>query len=288
MSIKIEHLTHIYNEGMPFEKVALEDINMKIEKGEFIGIIGHTGSGKSTLIQMFNGLLKPTQGQVYINGENIHGEKVDRKAIRQKVGLVFQYPEYQLFEMTVKADVAFGPNNMGLSAEEVEERVKFSLEAVGLDESYYEKSPFELSGGQKRRVAIAGVLAMNPEILILDEPTAGLDPKGRNELFEQLKKMHEDLGLTIILISHSMEDVAKYAEKLFVLYKGKIKYNGSPREVFAHGKALEEIGLAMPQIRYIMEDLKKKGMPITTDVLTVEEAAAHIVAYLREKGEDHD
>ncbi len=288
MSIKIEHLSHIYNEGMPFEKVALEDINIEIEKGEFIGIIGHTGSGKSTLIQMFNGLLKPTQGQVRINGENIHDEKVDRKAIRQKVGLVFQYPEYQLFEMTVKADVAFGPKNMGLSVEEIEERVKFSLEAVGLDESYYEKSPFELSGGQKRRVAIAGVLAMNPEILILDEPTAGLDPKGRNELFAQLKKMHENLGLTIVLISHSMEDVAKYAEKLFVLYKGKIKYNGSPREVFAHGKALEEIGLAMPQIRYIMEDLKKKGMPITTDVLTVEEAAAHIVAYLKEKGEDHD
>ena len=192
MSIKIEYLTHIYNEGMPFEKVALENINMNIEKGEFVGIIGHTGSGKSTLIQMFNGLLKPTRGEVYINSENIHGEKVNKKAIRQKVGLVFQYPEYQLFEMTVKEDVAFGPKNMGLTAEEIDERVKFSLGAVGLDESYYEKSPFELSGGQKRRVAIAGVLAMNPEILILDEPTAGLDPKGRNELFEQLKKMHQD------------------------------------------------------------------------------------------------
>ena len=288
MSIKIDHLTHIYNEGTPFQKVALEDINMSIEKGEFVGIIGHTGSGKSTLIQMFNGLLKPTKGEVYVNQQNIHGEKINKKEMRQKVGLVFQYPEYQLFEMTVKDDVAFGPKNMGLTKEEIERQVKFGLDAVGLDESYYEKSPFELSGGQKRRVAIAGVLAMNPEILILDEPTAGLDPKGRNELFEQLKKMHQELGLTIVLISHSMEDVAKYVEKLFVLYKGRIAYTGSPREVFAHGKELEKIGLAMPQIKYIMEDLKQKGMDIDTDVLTVEEAAAKIIAYLKEKGEQHD
>ena len=288
MSIKIEHLTHIYNEGMPFEKVALEDINMNIEKGEFVGIIGHTGSGKSTLIQMFNGLLKPTKGEVYINQQNIHEEKVNKKEMRQKVGLVFQYPEYQLFEMTVKDDVAFGPKNMGLTKEEIDKQVKFGLDAVGLDESYYEKSPFELSGGQKRRVAIAGVLAMNPEILILDEPTAGLDPKGRNELFEQLKKMHQELGLTIVLISHSMEDVAKYVEKLFVLYKGRIAYTGSPREVFSHGKELEKIGLAMPQIKYIMEDLKQKGMNVDTDVLTVEEAAAKIVVYLKQKGEQHD
>ncbi len=288
MSIKIDHLTHIYNEGTPFQKVALEDINMSIEKGEFVGIIGHTGSGKSTLIQMFNGLLKPTKGEVYVNQQNIHGEKINKKEMRQKVGLVFQYPEYQLFEMTVKDDVAFGPKNMGLTKEEIDKQVKFGLDAVGLDESYYEKSPFELSGGQKRRVAIAGVLAMNPEILILDEPTAGLDPKGRNELFEQLKKMHKELGLTIVLISHSMEDVAKYVEKLFVLYKGRIAYTGSPREVFAHGKELEKIGLAMPQIKYIMEDLKQKGMDIDTDVLTVEEAAAKIIAYLKEKGEQHD
>lgn len=261
---------------------------MSIEKGEFVGIIGHTGSGKSTLIQMFNGLLKPTKGEVYVNQQNIHGEKINKKEMRQKVGLVFQYPEYQLFEMTVKEDVAFGPKNMGLTKEEIDKQVKFGLDAVGLDESYYEKSPFELSGGQKRRVAIAGVLAMNPEILILDEPTAGLDPKGRNELFEQLKKMHQELGLTIVLISHSMEDVAKYVEKLFVLYKGRIAYTGSPREVFAHGKELEKIGLAMPQIKYIMEDLKQKGMDVDTDVLTVEEAAAKIIAYLKEKGEQHD
>lgn len=285
MSIKIENLTHIYNEGMPFEKIALEDINIEIQTGEFVGIIGHTGSGKSTLIQMFNGLLKPTRGDVFVNDQNIHGDKANKKEIRQKVGLVFQYPEYQLFEMTVKEDVAFGPKNLGLTEEEVKARVKYALDAVGLDESYYEKSPFELSGGQKRRVAIAGVLAMKPETLILDEPTAGLDPKGRNELFEQLQKMHRELGLTIILISHSMEDVARYVEKLFVLYKGKIAYQGTPREVFANGKKLEEIGLAMPQIRYVMEALKAKGMPITEDVLTVEEAAGVLISYLRTKGE---
>ena len=285
MSIKIKNLTHIYNEGMPFEKMALNDINIEINTGEFVGIIGHTGSGKSTLIQMFNGLLKPTKGEVLVNNENINGDKVNKKEIRQKVGLVFQYPEYQLFEMTIKDDVAFGPKNLGLSKEEVEARVKYALEAVGLDESYYEKSPFELSGGQKRRVAIAGVLAMKPEILILDEPTAGLDPKGRNELFEQLQKMHKELGLTIVLISHSMEDVARYVEKLFVLYKGKIAYQGTPREVFANGKKLEEIGLGMPQIRYIMEALKEKGMNVSEDVLTVEEAASQLIEYLRTKGE---
>ncbi len=287
MSITIKNLTHVYNEGMPFEKVALEDINIEIKSGEFVGIIGHTGSGKSTLIQMFNGLLKPTRGEVLVNDKDINGEQVSKKEIRQKVGLVFQYPEYQLFEMTVKDDVAFGPKNLGLDANEITARVQYALDAVGLDHTYYEKSPFELSGGQKRRVAIAGVLAMKPEILILDEPTAGLDPKGRNELFKQLQKMHHELGLTIVLISHSMEDVARYAEKLFVLYKGKIAYQGTPREVFANGKKLEEIGLAMPQIRYIMEVLKEKGMPVTEDVLTVEEAADILIKYLR-KGMPND
>lgn len=287
MSITIKNLTHVYNEGMPFEKVALEDINIEIKSGEFVGIIGHTGSGKSTLIQMFNGLLKPTRGEVLVNDQDINGEQVSKKEIRQKVGLVFQYPEYQLFEMTVKDDVAFGPKNLGLDANEITARVQYALDAVGLDHTYDEKSPFELSGGQKRRVAIAGVLAMKPEILILDEPTAGLDPKGRNELFKQLQKMHHELGLTIVLISHSMEDVARYAEKLFVLYKGKIAYQGTPREVFANGKKLEEIGLAMPQIRYIMEVLKEKGMPVTEDVLTVEEAADILIKYLR-KGMPND
>ncbi len=287
MSITIKNLTHVYNEGMPFEKVALEDINIEIKSGEFVGIIGHTGSGKSTLIQMFNGLLKPNRGEVLVNDQDINGEQVSKKEIRQKVGLVFQYPEYQLFEMTVKDDVAFGPKNLRLDANEITARVQYALDAVGLDHTYYEKSPFELSGGQKRRVAIAGVLAMKPEILILDEPTAGLDPKGRNELFKQLQKMHHELGLTIVLISHSMEDVARYAEKLFVLYKGKIAYQGTPREVFANGKKLEEIGLAMPQIRYIMEVLKEKGMPVTEDVLTVEEAADILIKYLR-KGMPND
>ena len=285
MSIKIENLTHIYSEGMPFQKTALENINIEINNGEFIGIIGHTGSGKSTLIQMFNGLIKPSRGNVYINNENIHAEGVNKKAIRQKVGLVFQYPEYQLFEMTIKDDVAYGPKNMGLSKEEVEKRVKVSLEAVGLDESYYEKSPFELSGGQKRRVAIAGILAMNPEILILDEPTAGLDPKGRNELFMQLQKMHKELGLTIILISHSMEDVAKNVERLYVLYQGKVKYEGTPREVFTNGKELEEIGLGVPQIKLIMNELNNKGMNVDPDVLTVEEAADNIIKYLESNKE---
>lgn len=280
MSIKIENLTHIYSEGMPFEKMALENISIEINDGEFVGIIGHTGSGKSTLIQMFNGLIKPSRGNVYINNQNIHAEGIDKRVIRQKVGLVFQYPEYQLFEMTIKDDVAYGPKNMGLSKEEVEKRVKSSLEAVGLDESYYEKSPFELSGGQKRRVAIAGILAMNPEILILDEPTAGLDPKGRNELFAQLQKMHKELGLTIILISHSMEDVAKNVERLYVLYEGKIKYEGTPREVFANDKSLEEIGLGVPQIKLIMNELNNKGFGANSDVLTVEEAADNIMNYL--------
>lgn len=288
MAIKIEHLTHIYNLNMPFEKKALDDINIKVNKGEFVGIIGHTGSGKSTLIQMFNGLIKPTDGKVIINGKDIHGEGVDKKKIRQEVGLVFQYPEYQLFEMTVYDDIAFGPKNLGLSEEEIKNRVHYAAQAIGLDESYYEKSPFELSGGQKRRVAIAGVLAMNPNILILDEPTAGLDPKGRNELFEQLKKMHKELGLTIILISHSMEDVAKYVEHLIVLYKGKVAYEGTPREVFAHGKELETIGLATPQIRTVMEALKEKGMQVDTDVLTVEEAAEIIKAYLLSGGKAND
>lgn len=281
MSIVIKHLTHLYNQGMPFEKTALKDINIEIQSGEFVGIIGHTGSGKSTLIQMFNGLLKPTQGTVLVDGIDIHKEKVSKKEIRQKVGLVFQYPEYQLFEMTIKEDVAFGPKNLGLDKSEIEERVTYALEAVGLDESYYSKSPFELSGGQKRRVAIAGVLAMKPKVLILDEPTAGLDPKGRNELFAQLEQMHKTLGLTIILISHSMEDVARYVQKLFVLYKGQIAYQGTPLEVFSNGHKLEEIGLAMPQICYIMEALKAKGLKVNKDILTVEEAAGELITYLK-------
>lgn len=281
MSIKINQLTHIYNPDTPFEKIALSDVNLEIESGSFIGIIGHTGSGKSTLIQMFNGLLKPTKGQVLVNDIDIHGEKTDRKKIRQKVGLVFQYPEYQLFEISVYKDVAYGPKNLGLDQAEIKTRVEEALHVVGLEEEMWEKSPFELSGGQKRRVAIAGVLAMQPEMLILDEPTAGLDPKGREELFAQLKEMHTKLGITIVLISHSMEDVAKYAEKLIVLHEGSIAYEGTPREIFIHVEELEKIGLAPPQIKYIIRDLKARGIEIDETILTVEEAAAKLIEYFK-------
>lgn len=284
MAIAIKQLTHIYSPDTPFQKIALKDINLHITKGKFVGIIGHTGSGKSTLIQMFNGLIKPSKGTVYLNGEDIHGENYDKKALRQKVGLVFQYPEYQLFEQTIYDDVAYGPKNQGLEGDELKARVEQSLELVGIDKKLYEKSPFELSGGQKRRVAIAGVLAMNPEILILDEPTAGLDPKGREDLFRQLKKMHETMNLTIILISHSMEDVARYVNELVVLHKGEIAYQGTPREVFAHGAKLEQIGLAVPQICYITEALKAKGLAINSNILTTEEAAEEIASYLRQRG----
>lgn len=285
MSIKIEQLTHIYNEGTPFEKKALKNVNLEIEQGSFVGIIGHTGSGKSTLIQMFNGLLKPTEGRAIVNGQDINEEHIDRKKIRQQVGLVFQYPEYQLFEISVYKDVAYGPKNLGLDEEQIKERVEHSLRSVGLKEEVWEKSPFELSGGQKRRVAIAGVLAMNPQILILDEPTAGLDPKGREELFMQLKELHNKLGITIILISHSMEDVAKYAQKLIVLHEGTIAFRGTPREVFVHVKELEEIGLAPPQIKYIIQALGNKGMELDNTILTVEEAALKIIEYFKERRE---
>lgn len=279
MAIKIKDLTHKYNEGTPFEKIALKNINIHIKDGTFLGIIGHTGSGKSTLIQMFNGLLKPTTGQVFVKGMDIHSEGVNKKQVRQSVGLVFQYPEYQLFEMTVYDDVAYGPKNLGLEGDALKERIEKSLRAVGLSEEFWKKSPFELSGGQKRRVAIAGVLAMNPDILILDEPTAGLDPKGREELFGQLKKMHEESNLTIVLISHSMEDVARYAKELIVLYRGEVAFSGETREIFKHRKELEQIGLGVPQIRHIMDELKEMGMEIDNNVLTVEEAAEKLIQY---------
>lgn len=283
MAIKIKSLTHIYNEGTPFEKAALKDINIHIKDGSFLGIIGHTGSGKSTLIQMFNGLLKPTSGEVYVKGINIHVGGTNKKQIKQSVGLVFQYPEYQLFEMTVYDDVAYGPKNLGLEGEALKERIETSLKAVGLAEALWQKSPFELSGGQKRRVAIAGVLAMNPDILILDEPTAGLDPKGREELFKQLKDMHVTRHLTIVLISHSMEDVARYAKELIVLYQGEVAFSGETREIFKHRKELEKIGLGVPQVRHIMDELKEKGMPIDNNVLTVEEAASKLISYLEKE-----
>lgn len=285
MAIAIKEVTHIYNPDTPFQKIALHNINLHIAKGKFVGIIGHTGSGKSTLIQMFNGLIKPSQGSVYIDGVDIHSEGNNKKALRQKVGLVFQYPEYQLFEQTIYDDVAYGPKNQGHEGDILKERVESSLKLVGIPESLYTKSPFELSGGQKRRVAIAGVLAMKPEVLILDEPTAGLDPKGREELFKQLKLMHETLNLTIILISHSMEDVARYVEELIVLHAGQIAYQGTPREVFANGRKLEDIGLAVPQICYVMEAIKARGLVIDSNVLTTEEAAERLVAYLSKEEE---
>ena len=282
MSIKINHLTHIYGEGTAFEKKALDDINLEIEDGEFIGLIGHTGSGKSTLIQHLNALLVPTSGEVLLNGENIYADKSKLKSIRQRVGLVFQYPEHQLFEMTVYKDVAYGPGNLGLSQEEIDKRVRSAFETVGLGEVVYDKSPFELSGGQKRRAAIAGVLAMEPEVLILDEPTAGLDPRGRDEILDAVKKMHDMRKITVILVSHSMEDVAKLVDRIVVLYKGRTAIVGTPREVFRQREKLESIGLKAPQISYVFTDLKMRGYDLPTDVYTVAEATDVLYRFLKQ------
>lgn len=282
MSIKINHLTHIYGEGTAFEKKALDDINLEINDGEFIGLIGHTGSGKSTLIQHLNALLVPTSGEVLLNGENIYADKSKLKSIRQRVGLVFQYPEHQLFEMTVYKDVAYGPGNLGLSQDEIDKRVRSAFETVGLGEDIYDKSPFELSGGQKRRAAIAGVLAMEPEVLILDEPTAGLDPRGRDEILDAVKKMHDMRKITVILVSHSMEDVAKLVDRIVVLSKGKIAITGTPREVFSQREKLESIGLAAPQINYVFSELKKRGYDVPTDIYTVAEAAEELYKFLKQ------
>ncbi len=284
MSIKINHLTHVYNPDTIFEKVALHDVNVEIQKGEFIGLIGHTGSGKSTLIQHLNGTIFPTAGEILLDGENIHKDKAKLKEVRQKIGLAFQYPEHQLFEMTVYKDVAFGPSNMKLSPEEIDKRVKEALQTVGLSENIYEKSPFELSGGQKRRVAIAGVLAMNPEVLILDEPTAGLDPKGRDEILLAIQKLHKERGITIILVSHSMEDVAKLVDRLIVMEKGKVAMMGTPKEVFARVKELEKIGLAAPQISYVLDALREKGYALPQDIYTMEEAVKALYALLKGEG----
>ena len=285
MSIKINHLTHIYNQDTIFEKKALDDVSLEIEKGAFVGLIGHTGSGKSTLIQHLNGTISPTMGEIILDGENIHKDKTKLKEVRQRIGLAFQYPEHQLFEMTVYKDVAFGPNNMKLSEEEVDKRVKEALQTVGLSEAVYEKSPFELSGGQKRRVAIAGVLAMNPEVLILDEPTAGLDPKGRVEILYAIKELHQKRGFTVVLVSHSMEDVAKLADRLIVMHKGKVAMTGTPKEVFAHGEELEKMGLAIPQISYVLAQLRKKGYSLPDDIYTVEEAVKALYAFIKKEGE---
>lgn len=283
MSININHLTYIYNAGTTFEKKALDDVTLEIQKGEFIGLIGHTGSGKSTLIQHFNAIISPTSGEILLNGFNIHSDKKKLKEVRQRVGLVFQYPEHQLFEMTVLKDVAFGPANMGLSPQEVDKRVKDAIQTVGLSEDVYEKSPFELSGGQKRRVAIAGVLAMNPEVLILDEPTAGLDPKGRDEILGAIKKLHAERGITVILVSHSMEDVAKMVSRIIVMHKGKAVLTGTPKEIFAQVKQLEAMGLAAPQISYVLAQLKEKGYDVPNDIYTTEEAVEVLYQFIKEQ-----
>ena len=274
--MKLENVNFTYSPNTAYEIHALKNINIEIRNGEFIGLIGHTGSGKSTLVQHFNGLMKATGGAIYYNDENIYGEGYSMKKLRSKVGLVFQYPEHQLFEVDVLTDVCFGPKNQGLSKEEAEARAKKALAMVGLKEKYYKQSPFELSGGQKRRVAIAGVLAMDPEVLILDEPTAGLDPKGRDEILDQLKRIHEERHITIILVSHSMEDVAKYVGRIIVMNQGEVMFDGTPKTVFSHYKELETVGLAAPQVTYIMNALAEKGFGVRTDATTIEEAAEEI------------
>lgn len=282
MSITIKNLDHIYDKGTPYETKALDNVSLEIEKGEFVAIIGHTGSGKSTLIQHLNGLIKPNGGKIIVNGFDVTGEKVKMTDVRKKVGLVFQYPEYQLFEETVARDIAFGPENLGIPPKEVEERVKEAMELVGLDyELVKDKSPFELSGGQKRRVAIAGVLAMKPDVLILDEPTAGLDPKGRDEILFQIKSLHEKNNNTVILVSHSMEDVGKLAERLFVMSKGKLVLSGKPSKVFKEIEYLESIGLGVPQVVKLSEALKAKGYTLEKEIVTIEDAKEELLRLIR-------
>ena len=283
MSVELKDVTYTYSPGTAYEMHALEHVSMEIQDGQFVGVIGHTGSGKSTLVQHFNGLIRPTSGHVYYNGEDIWQEGYNLRELRSHVGLVFQYPEHQLFETDVLTDVCFGPKNQGLSPEECKDRAKEALQHVGLDESYYEKSPFELSGGQKRRVAIAGVLAMNPSFLILDEPTAGLDPKGRDEILDQLALLHETRGISIMLVSHSMEDIARYVERIIVMNKGHVAFDDTPKEVFSHYKELEEMGLAAPQMTYIMHALKERGMDVDVTATTVEEARDSILKALKKR-----
>jgi len=279
MPIIIDKVSHIYGEGTAMAVKALNNVSLVIPDGQFIGLIGHTGSGKSTLVQHLNGLMKATSGNIYFNGEDIDAEDFDKKKLRSKVGLVFQYPEHQLFEADVFSDVCFGPRNLGLSKKEVELRAYDALKHVGLEDDYFYQSPFELSGGQKRRVAIAGVLAMKPEVLVLDEPTAGLDPKGRDEILDQILKMKQEMGITIILVSHSMEDVAKYVDRIVVMNKGSILYDDVPKEVFRHYEELEKIGLAAPQVTYIMKELRNHGYDVRDEVTTIEEAKEELIQY---------
>ncbi|WP_461810979.1 energy-coupling factor transporter ATPase [Faecalimonas sp.] len=280
MSIKLEHINYIYGEGTAYRKQALKDVSLEIPQGQFVGIIGHTGSGKSTLIQHLNGLIKATDGKFYFNDEDVYAEGYSMRKLRNEVGLVFQYPEHQLFEVDVLTDVCFGPKNQGLSKEECEKRAREALEAVGFPEKYYGQSPFDLSGGQKRRVAIAGVLAMRPKVLVLDEPTAGLDPKGRDEILDQIAELHRQGDMTVVLVSHSMEDVAKYVDRLIVMNRGEKMFDGTPKEVFSHYKELEKIGLSAPQVTYVMNALKDKGFEVSTGATTIEEAVEEIMKVL--------
>lgn len=277
MAIILDHVNYIYDEDTAMAHPALIDVSLNIPDGQFVGLIGHTGSGKSTLVQHLNGLEKPTSGSVYYNGKDISDPEYDRKSLRAKVGLVFQYPEHQLFETDCFKDVCFGPKNLGLPQKEVELRAYEALKQVGFDDELFYQSPFDLSGGQKRRVAIAGVLAMKPEVLILDEPTAGLDPKGREDILNLISRLHKEMGITIILVSHSMDDVADYVQRIIVMNKGRAIFDGTPKEVFSHYKELEEIGLAAPQVTYVMQELKKAGFAVNTDATTLEEAKNEIL-----------
>ena len=277
MSFILDNVSYRYSEKTAYEIQALDHVNLKIEDGEFIGIIGHTGSGKSTLIQHLNGLIRATEGNIYFNGQDIYEENYDLRDLRMQVGMVFQYPEHQLFEETVFKDVCFGPKNQGLPEKDITLRAYEALQSVGLPEKYFDVSPFELSGGQKRRAAIAGVVAMKPQVLILDEPTAGLDPKGRDEILDMVSEMHARYGITVILVSHSMEDVAKYVDRIIVMNHGQVRYDDTPREVFHHYKELEAIGLAAPQVTYLMHEMKESGIDVSTEPTTVEEAKEAIL-----------
>lgn len=280
MSIILDKVNYVYSEETAYQIQALKDVSLEIGDGQFIGVIGHTGSGKSTLIQHLNGLIKATSGSIYFHGQDIYDEDFDLRELRNRVGLVFQYPEHQLFETDVITDVCFGPKNQGLSPEECRKRAEEALDHVGFPKEMYEKSPFELSGGQKRRVAIAGVLAMNPDFLVLDEPTAGLDPKGRDEILDQLALLHKMRGISVVLVSHSMEDIAKYVERIIVMNHGHVAFDDTPKKVFAHYKELEKIGLAAPQMTYIMHALKEHGMDVDVTATTIEEARDTILAAL--------
>ena len=283
MPSEVSHLTHCYSEGSALRTVALDDVSFRIENGEFVGIIGHTGSGKSTLVQHLNGLLKPTSGQVLIDGEDLNGEHVNRRALRQRIGLVFQYPEYQLFEESVAKDIAFGPKNQGLSATEIDERVRYAMECVHLDyQKYAERSPFELSGGQMRRVAIAGVLAMKPSVLILDEPTAGLDPRGRDRILGMLEELHARENVTILMVSHSMDDMARLASRLIVMSDGKVVADGTPREIFMQEDMMTSIGLDIPEAARLCARLRAKGYNLPADLFRPEQLKEHLIRLWKE------